>query len=233
LIEELKYYKKNYGIEFINFVDGTFVAQKESVFEELAPLYKKEINLPFICDATVHCITIRKAELLKDMGCVSLSIGLETGNEEYRKKYLDRSMSNEKIIKAFRIAREANLETRSYNIIGLPFQKRKDIFDTIELNRTCGVSSVSLSIFMPYEGTKLREVCISEGLMDPYQEIIGDGTCPIIKNPNLSNEELMGLYNTFALYVLAPREVFPLIKLAEAETDYGKQLRKELINIYY
>jgi radical SAM superfamily enzyme YgiQ (UPF0313 family) len=231
-VSELKHMKEKYSIEFVNIIDGTFVAQREAVLEELAPLYAKEIGLPFFCDATVHCLTPRKAELLKQMGCVCINMGVECGDEEYRKKYMDRTMTNEKIINAFLMARDAGLDTRSYNIIGLPFETRENIMETVELNRKCKVGSVSMSIFMPYEGTKLRELCIKENLISPDQEIVGDGTYPIIKNPNLPDEELMKIYNTFALYVLAPRDLFHVIKLAEPDTPFARQLRKELLAIY-
>ena len=232
LISELKYLKDKYGIEFINFVDGTFVAQSEKALKEISALYARDVGLPFFCDATVNCLTPVKAQYLKDMGCVCLNMGIETANEEYRKKYLNRTMTNDKIINAFTMAADKGLETRSYNIIGLPFQTREDIFDTIKLNRECGVGSVSLSIFMPYEGTVLRKVCIESGLLSENQFVIGDGTFPIIKNPYLSDEELMGIYNTFALYVTAPLPVHPVVRLAEGNSEFAVQLRKELLDLY-
>jgi len=232
LVAELKHMKEHYGTEFINIVDGTFVAQGEKVLEELAPLYAKEVGLPFFCDATVHCLTAKKARLLKEMGCVCVNMGMECGNEEYRLKYLDKNITDDKIVKAFLTARESGLETRSYNIIGLPFETLENIKETVELNRRCKVGSVSMSIFMPYEGTKLRELCIEKNIVAPDQDIVGDGTYPIIHNPYLSDEELVGLYNTFALYVMAPKELFPVVRLAEANTPFAKQLRKELLALY-
>ena len=235
-IDELKYMKDNYNIEFVNIVDGTFVAQKEEVLEELAPLYKKEIDLPFFCDATVYCVSQRKLELLKSMGCECLNMGVECADEEYRKKYLDRSMTNEKIKEAFLMSRETGIDTRAYCIIGLPFETREQIMQTIKLLRECQVGSVSLNIFIPYEGTKLREVCIKEKLFDPIKQdkeiAEGDGTAPIIANSNLSKEELLKIYNSFILYVMAPEEVYPVVKLAEENTPFAQQLRKELMNIY-
>lgn len=231
-VDEIKFYKERYGIEFLNIVDGTYVAQNTKIFEELTPLYKKEVGLPFFCDATVHCINARKVHLLKEMGCVCVNMGLETGSVEYRKKYLARSMTNEQTIRAFQLVKDAGMEVRSYNIIGLPFQNRKDIFDTIELNRLCNVDSVSMSIFMPYEGTPLRDVCIQNGLFDPRNEIPGDGTAPVIRNPDLTDDELMGLYNTFALYVKAPKSMYSQIALAEGASPEALQLRKQLMDKY-
>lgn len=227
-VNELSRMKNEYGIEFINIIDGTFVAQSEKNLEELAEYYTAEIGLPFFCDATVRCVTPKKARLLKKMGCICVNMGVEAGNEEYRKKYLNRTMTNEKIVEAFHIVKEHGMEARSYNIIGLPYQTRENIMETVELNRKAGSDSVSMSIFMPYDGTVLRQVCIDDGLVDPAVEITGDGTDPIIHNPNLTDEELMGLYNTFALYVTAPRELFPEIRKAEADTPEAMILRNKI-----
>jgi hypothetical protein len=85
---------------------------------------------------------------------------------------------------------------------------------------------------MPYEGTKLRELCTKEKLVDPNQEVFGDGTEPLIDNPNLSHKELLGLYHTFSLYVMAPKEEYPLIRKAEADTGEARKLRMELLSKY-
>jgi biotin synthase-like enzyme len=111
-------------------------------------------------------------------------------------------MTNKKIIEAFSIVKNAGIEVRSYNIIGLPFETKENIMETVNLNRVCEVDSVSLSIFIPYEGTVLRDVCIEHNLLDSKDEITGDGTTPVIYNPNLSNEELLELYNNFSNLVL-------------------------------
>lgn len=227
-VGELKKMKEEYGTEFINIIDSTFVAQPESVFSELAELYAKEIALPFFCDASVNCFTTEKARCLKEMGCVCVNMGIEAGNEEYRHKILKKRITNKKIIESFHLVREFGIETRAYNIIGLPFHTRENIMETIELNRKAKVGSISLSIFMPYDGTPLRDYCIEHKLVDPDVKITGDGTEPIIRNPNLTDQELMGLYNTFFLYVMAPRGWFPEIKKAEADTTDGARIRKEI-----
>jgi anaerobic magnesium-protoporphyrin IX monomethyl ester cyclase len=236
-IAELKHMKDHYEIEFLNIVDGTFTAQKRSVLEEVAELYIKEINLPFFCDATVTCFDSSgvKARLLAEMGCVCVNIGLEVADEEYRLKYMDRpgAMSNDQIVNAFLQCKNAGLDTRSYNIVGLPYQTRESIMETVELNRAAKVGSLSLSIFMPYEGTALRDLCIKDGLFDPNLPGAGDGdgTEPVISNPYLSDTELMGLYNTYALYVFLPKKLWPDIQKAEEMTPDGAILRKELVRL--
>lgn len=228
-VDELKRMKDQYGINFLFVVDGTFLAQDEKNLEELAALYQKEISLPFFCCATVLGFNEKKAKLLKKMGCVCVNIGIESGSDEYRRKYMNRVMSNEAIINAFRIGKESGMEMRAYNIIGMPFETRNDIFETIKLNRNAKVDSLSLAIFIPYQGTVLRDICIRHELLDPSEEISGDGTVPMIKNPYLSDDELLGLYNTFLLYVFAPEELYPEIQKAEKNTPEALIIRRELI----
>jgi radical SAM superfamily enzyme YgiQ (UPF0313 family) len=232
-IADLKYLKQNYGIEFVSITDGTFLTFPTPVLEELVKLYKEEINLPFFIDTTVTSITRRRVELLKEMGCICVNMGVENGDEDYRRELLLRNISNKSIINAFRIIQEVGgIETRAYNIIGLPLETRKDIFKTIELNRKCKPHSTSLAIFVPFPGTWLREFCIEKGLMDKDLECIGDGTVPNIKSDSISESELMGIYNTFFLYIKAPKIMFPLIRLCEKDNWLSRKLRRLLIGLF-
>lgn len=231
-IADLKYLKDNYGIEFVSITDGTFLSFPDRILEELAEMYIKEINLPFFVDSTVTTITQKRVELLKRMGCVAINMGIESGDESYRLKYLFRRITDEQILEGFKVVSEGGIEARAYNIIGLPFETREDIFKTIELNRRAGSDSVSLSIFMPYQGTYLRDVCIEEGFIEKDHEVIGDGTVPNIKSATMSAEELVGIYNTFFLYVKAPKVLFPIIRICEKDNWFAKKLRKLLLKVF-
>ena len=56
VIEEIKFAKDKYGIEFIKFWDETLLMSKERL-EEFAELYSKEIGLPYVIETTVKSIT--------------------------------------------------------------------------------------------------------------------------------------------------------------------------------
>lgn len=231
-IKDLKFLKETYGVEFVSITDGTFLSFPTPLLEELAKIYIKEINLPFFIDSTVTTITPKRVELLKEMGCIAINMGIECGNVEYRQKYLLRNITDEQIIRAFKIVREAGIEARAYNIIGLPFETRKDIFKTIELNRNAHANSISLSIFVPYNGTYLRDLCIEKGFISKDHEVVGDGTIPNIKSDSISDDELIGLYNTFYLYVKVPKILFPIIRLLEKNNKFLIILRKLLLKIF-
>ena len=58
---------------------------KEDKLEQLAEIYKSKVNLPFIIEATINTVSENKLKSLKKMGCLSISFGLESGNEKLRK----------------------------------------------------------------------------------------------------------------------------------------------------
>ncbi|MFC1928516.1 B12-binding domain-containing radical SAM protein [Chloroflexota bacterium] len=231
-IDDLGYLKQNYGLEFVFIADGTFLSFPTSVLEELTELYVQEISLPFFITTTPSSINTKRAKLLKEMGCISVNMGIECGDSDYRRDFLFRASSDKSIIDGFRIVREAGMEARSYNIIGLPFETRKSIFKTIELNRKCNPHSASMAIFIPYQGTHLGELSIKEGLMDNNCEILGDGTVPNIRG-FISDSELMGLFNTFSLYIKAPKILFPLIRFCEKDNWLSNKLRRLFMKVIY
>ena len=231
-IEELKFLKEKYQLEMIAILDGTFLAFPDDCLEELSRLYKKEIDLPFYITTTASSITKKRAELLKYMGCVCINLGVENGDSEYRKKYMNRPWSYELIINAFRIVKEVGIEARAYNIIGAPFETRETIMKTIELNRTIQADSSSLAIYIPFPGSELRNLCVEQGLFKEGQKIRGDGTIPNIKSATLTDDEIIGLFKTFTLYLKVPKELFPVVKLTEENSEFSERLRKIMMELY-
>lgn len=231
-VEELKFLKEKYQLEFVAIMDGTFLSFSDGVLEELSVLYAKEINLPFYITTTASSISEKRVALLKKMGCICINIGVENGDFEYRKKYMNRPWPDKLIINAFDVVKKSGIEARAYNIIGAPFETRKTIMKTIEMNRKIKPDSSSLAIFVPFPGSKMRDLCIEKGLFDANQKIEGDGNVPVIKNDNLTNDEIIGLFNTFMLYLKVPRVFFPVVRLAEKNNKFAEGIRGLLKKIY-
>lgn len=224
---------KQYNIEMFYITDGTFLVMTDSVLEKLASLYKEKINKPFLCLTTVPTVTERRAKLLKEMSCFQVNMGIEAGDEEYRKKVLNRpNMSNKRIINAFKILKDAGIRISSYNIIGIPWQNREGVFETIKLNRIAKPDRTTICIYVPFKGTQLTERLIKEGYIVDAN-ILGDETQCTVKVPcDMNKEEINGLYRTFNLYCKVPKAIFPLVKLCEKDNKVSKFILNKLRQIY-
>ena len=227
IVLECEILKNKYGLEIFYFTVGTFTAMPISMFRELSDLYSKRVGLPFI--ALVHPMTINEevAYLLKKMGCIHVSVGVESGVEEFREKIFNRKMSNEKIIKCIRLLRDNDIHVSTYNIIGVPGMDREHVFKTIELNKIARPHSSLVSVLIPFPDADITKNLIRRGIikMEDIQHI-GSGLYPTIEIKEMSQKEINGLYNTFNLYVKFPRILYPIIKILEKENVITRVIRK-------
>ena len=234
-VKELKYLKEKYRLEFIKFYDEDFLLRRRDVLEEFACLYKNEVGLPFVMEANPKSINQWNVELLRDMGCVSASVGVESGNESLRRDILGRSDSVQEVIQAFNLLNNVGIRTVAFVMLGLPFDSREAIFDTINLLRKAKVDTPAVGFFYPYPGTRSREICISNGFFDPNKENSDtalSGTRSALTLSNISQEELVGIWQTFVFYCKFPKSFWPFIQRAEVNDTVGKEIYSLLGKIY-
>jgi len=236
-IAELEYLKERHEINFIRFQDSSFLNVDETYLAEFSRKYKDKIGLPFVIDSTPQSVTYNKIKYLKDMNCQSISIGIETGNEQHRLKYLNKKATNKQIINAFDIVHKFNIRTVGFVLLSFPFETRENIFETIRLIREARVSAPNLGFVYPFKGTKLRELVINQGLFDKDTEINNSPQYsrdyPAIKNSNISEEEYRGIYRTFLFYCKFPEKYYNDIRIAESFDLKGNTMYKKLKDLYF
>lgn len=165
----------------IAFADDTFTLNKEWL-HDFCLEYKKNINLPFICNARVETINGNVISALKEAGCVSIDFGVESGNAWLRKNVLNRAHSNETICEAFALANRAGIKPFSFNMMGLPFETLDMAEDTIRLNMEIKPNFGKCFYFFPYPGSKIYQVCKEYNLLTPdLDSVSGYLEKPVIK----------------------------------------------------
>lgn len=228
-IEELVYLKDKYRLEMFYFLDETFLSNDTSSLKLFAKEYRQNIGIPFHGLTHPLSVTEDKVKILKEMNCYLMTIGIEHGNESFRKNVLNRNVSNAQIIRSFELFEKYGIFASAFGMIGLPFETRGLVFDTIEMFRKCQPRTYSVGIYKPFPGSNLRSRCIKEGFLDPSND---DYKYPnetsVLNMPQFPKEEIEALYKTFYLYTKVPKNKFSLVK--QAETD-GKLLTK-LVNDY-
>ncbi|NQU74388.1 MAG: B12-binding domain-containing radical SAM protein [Candidatus Omnitrophica bacterium] len=128
VIKELKQRKQQYQINTVMFQDEIFTMDV-AWLKEFSKQYKTEIGLPYACYIHPDHIDAHIIALLRDSGCVSVNMGIESVNERVRKGLLQRFMPQAKIINAVNLLKKNSIHCRGYFIIGLPGQTEKDLID--------------------------------------------------------------------------------------------------------
>lgn len=216
-ISEIKYVLNNFNCKsnwrkkkFILIEDDLFTSDKKWLYKFLE-LYKKEINMPFYCHTRSNLASEEMFAKLKDAGCFKVMMSIESGNDFIRNKVMNRGISDEQLFNSFKWAHEAGLETNGVCIIGLPFETKKMIVDSIRVAALTNTTSCGVGIFYPYSGTDLKRVCEENGFLPEDYE-----SCEIIERresilnlPTISKDELLFFYNNWENLVWSQRPLSP------------------------
>ena len=232
IIEELKYLVKKWNIDFFKFHDEDFCLKPMDYFNNLAERYQKEIGVPFTIMVNAKNINREKVALLKKMNCVSVTLGIETGNLRLRKEVLKRIETPEEIMEATKMLNETGIRTSSFNMLGLPFENRQMVMETIELNKKAQVLYPNVGFFFPLEETELRKIAIENGFFDESSNAVFQQDKPALTLPDISTEELIALRERFVLYVKMPRNFYKYIERSEKNDEIGRELTDKLYKIY-
>jgi anaerobic magnesium-protoporphyrin IX monomethyl ester cyclase len=212
VIEEIQWVRDHYPLEFVVFVDDTFVLSEEWL-AEFAAKYPGQVGLPFFCNTRANLVTVEQVSLLKEAGCHCASMGVESGDDRIRNELLKRRMSTEQILQAARLFHEGGLQFTTTNMIGLPTSTLEDDFETLALNIQARPAYAHVFIFQPYPRTELGEFTREHGWMvgtfDDIGEVAWDHS--VLEFTDVHKRGLAVLQRFFAIGVEWPRLV-PLIK---------------------
>jgi anaerobic magnesium-protoporphyrin IX monomethyl ester cyclase len=229
--KELKHFKENHKVEYNYFWADTFLGMSKQELNEFCEMYS-EINLPFWMQTRPETITIENMTALKKVGLHRISFGVEHGNEEFRKKILDRRWKNKDIIEKLKIPKKLDIQFSTNNITGFPTETKKLAFDTIELNRHIDATNTSIYSFVPFHGTPLRRMCEDLGLIK-HETVTKCLTAESQLNmPQYPPNEIEEIRKCFSLYVKFPKNRWKEIERAEKNDDEGNRIYSELKQEY-
>lgn len=199
-LQEIEMFLKCHKADMLSFDDDCF-NKNPRWFKDFCSEYKYKIGIPYTCNTRPELLDTESARFLSESGCKKINIGIESGDEVLRKTVLNRNINDEDIVRAFDCARENKLKTMSFNIVGFPGETRQSIRKTIDLNKRIRPDYVQVSIFYPYAGTPLGEICKEKGYLqgNKYQfTYFGEGSS-VLRLPGISKSDIKDAYLRFDL----------------------------------
>lgn len=201
-------------------------------------LYKQEVGIPFSCNIRPEIVDEEVASLLKEGGCFRICIGIESGNDHIRQQILRRRISTEQIRRALLLCKSKGIEVYTFNMVGIPFEKPRDILETIKLNSEMSSDSFQVSIFYPYKGTELYTISEGEGFLTD-RRVDDYLTDSMLHLNTLSRSQVLMFRRYFVLFVRLYSVVYRLPKgyfnLIAAILDYflTRPIVASFLNVIY
>lgn len=203
LVREVEEVRDRYPLKVVYFSDDLFIMDRRWV-EEFSREYSARVGLPMICYLRANLVTEEVVRCLKRANCVTIAMGVESGNDRIRREVLNRQMTNEQIINAADLLHQYGITIMTQNMVGIPEETIDNAYETINLNVRVKPAYAWSSIFQPYPRTEIHAYCLEKGyLRDTHRQHASyQVESPI--NTGRTKREFENLHKFFALVIEFP-----------------------------
>lgn len=202
VFEEIKELHEKFGITLIRCQDTNFLTIDSNMLNQLATLIESsDLQIILYIETRPEGINDSSVKLLKKLKVDGVGMGVEVSSEEFRKTDLNRYPSQEKIVDAFRLLRNAGIKRTAYNIIGLPNETEEMIIDTIRFNQKLEPDNITVAFYSPYLGTESERKSKKIGDFNNYEFDVDNQLRTVTKSTGLEKEILEFYKSNFSKLV--------------------------------
>lgn len=211
VLQEIDEIEKSGFVRLLHFTDDGFGLNREWLLEFMRKLMARKTRHRVQAGMRADMVTDELCSVLREYGPknLRLRIAVESGNEEFRRIVLKKSLSNEKLLKAADTFHRHGLAFSTYNMLCLPGETYENGLETLRLNLTLRPEGAFCYVFQPYAGTELAAYAVGKGYLsaETVEKLgtSGSGTVwgkSLLRQPDI--HMLLNLHRMFALAVKFP-----------------------------
>jgi radical SAM superfamily enzyme YgiQ (UPF0313 family) len=126
-------------------------------------LYAARVAVPFTALVRVGNLTEELARRLVAARCHEVIFGVESGDEEYRRRILAKRITDAEIRDAAALLRRVGLRFATVNMLALPGETPELTWKTVRFNQELAPAQSISHIYQPLPGTALGEYAVAGG----------------------------------------------------------------------
>ena len=108
VIEEIRWLRKNFGVDLIMYFDDTFTLHRKKVLEVCHAMKREKVN--WTCNIRVDCVDEELLQIMSESGCVLVLVGVESGNDSVLGQ-IEKRQTTEQINNCFRLLNKYNIDS--------------------------------------------------------------------------------------------------------------------------
>lgn len=180
IVDEIETLHKNYGIKEFSFLDDSASVNKVRWNAICDEIINRGLDIKWSTPNGIAHWTLDRPTLLKmkKAGCYRITFGIESGNPEIR-NFLGKPYPLSQAQELIQYANKIGMWTICTNILGFPYETRKQMEDTVEFAKKSGTDFAAFYILCPMPTSDVYKYFKDEGLLD----------FDFIFNDNIFNEE--------------------------------------------
>jgi radical SAM superfamily enzyme YgiQ (UPF0313 family) len=162
IIEFFKELTEKYKIKTFSIVEDNFVSNKSQTIEVCKYLKTKGVH--FFCFARADDLDDEIFIALKEAGCHTIQIGLETGSQRVL-NFLGKKTTIQQNIDAVKGCRKYGITCDGSFMVGLPTETVEELNMTLDFVRRYKPDLPNAKIYLPLPGAPLFDYCVSKGMI--------------------------------------------------------------------
>jgi radical SAM superfamily enzyme YgiQ (UPF0313 family) len=155
------------GIKEIFIYDDTFTVDRKRVMDICNEIINRNLKFTWDIRARVNTVDEEMLVLLKRAGCERIHYGVEAGTEKIL-KILNKQITLDQALKAFKLTRRLKIQTLAYFMIGAPTETKEDIMATIDFMKKLNPDFVQITLLTPFPGTKVYQWALEQNIFNDY-----------------------------------------------------------------
>jgi len=230
VLAEWRHLVEDFGAQEIGILDDSANIRVKRL-EELAQLLIEnnlnKVQWIFVNGIRANLASKELLALLKQAGLKRTAFGVETGDLEIMKS-IDKKVDMETIRQAFQNAKEIDLETIGFFIIGLPGDTRETMQRTIDFAIELDPVIANFSMMTPYPGTKVYEMVKRQGrfLINDWEDYVFFEQQARYEMGEMTAELVEEMYRkAYRQYYLRPSPIIRRIKTKDFWMNLPRNVR--------
>lgn len=192
VVDEMEHLKEDHNAEMIAFMDDTFTLNKKRVYDICDEIQERKLDRYWGCTARVDTISEELLCKMKEAGCITLFLGVESADQQSLDQ-LNKKITINKIKKTFELTKKHGVRTIASVVLGMPGDTRKSIETTIKFVKSLEPNYAIFSLATPYPGTDFYLNSKDDNLIKTNDWSKFNLLSPVMETMDCSLEELKKL----------------------------------------
>ncbi len=157
IFTELKRNMDEYGATFFYLADSNSTLKRMQTERLCNMILDEGLDIAWKGETHVNAVDRDLLNLMSEAGCELIFYGIESGNEYIQKK-IKKNLDLQRVRKTVKESNEAGMKVRAGFIIGLPYETKETVRETIDYAKTLELEQASFSLLDVYPGPEIEQM---------------------------------------------------------------------------
>jgi len=194
IYEHMTYLRTRFGVRHVNIYDDLFTFDRKRIVELCETLCRHPLGMNFNCAVRVGHTDDALLRMLKDAGCLMVSLGVESADPQMLARHKS-GVSLEAVRDTVQRIQGAGLRAKGLFMMGLPGETEESIRRTSDFIIDLGLDDMNMAKFTPFPGAPLWATIRQEGTFEENWRLMNCLNFVFIPSGISSKERLDRLYN--------------------------------------